>query len=422
MIPSHERARATAKYNLDLLRDTQFLAIATIGTLTTPATTQFRDSYREMRRWMGIWGLLAPEVGFFDSECITWAVCGALLENCLLGTGRTTTEEQRHDLLKITLDYLNSLCANTANPTAIVFNIYSQGTQRLVSRAVTVGAKFAMVDARFNMSLVGTLPCDPVPQNYDEGLQRFIKSHRDFLVIDCTSWHQSTSQRPLFYEDTIPRNVKAVMKFLRERYAATTTLEGPRSRLWAVPLVENDEEFQCTYAVGLAWISQTIDSPVGSLDYLIDGIVADIERENVLSFPADTTLITVAAATRADLQDLLRENDARAAAAALSTLSLAAPPAGEQTAPPGIEPGRRFRTASEAISRLRHDPAHASVEYDLAYEDRFEGLVWMGLEDWGGKETEDEDFIPAHRVRVLRRREDLHVVWNRVRRVDLTGM
>jgi uncharacterized protein (UPF0248 family) len=62
------------------------------------------------------------------------------------------------------------------------------------------------------------------------------------------------------------------------------------------------------------------------------------------------------------------------------------------------------------------------VEYDLAYEDRFEGLVWMGLEDWGGKETEDEDFIPAHRVRVLRRREDLHVVWNRARRVDLTGM
>ena len=410
MIPGHEHARATAKYNLDLLRDTQFLAIATVGTLETPARTQFREAYHGLRRWMGIRGLLAPRLGFFDSECITWVVCRALREERLLGTGRSARSQ--HDLLTITLTFLRLKCSNTADPTAIEFNIRSE-TRRNVSREITPEAKFAMVDALLYMSSVLW------PENYDEGLHQFMKSYEYFLIIDCCSWYQSTSYKALFYEDTVPRNIRAVMKFLRQRYAATPALQGPRSRLWAAALVENDEEFhECKYAVSLTWISQTMDGPVNSFDGVIDGIVADIEGEDVLSFPVDNSLITVAAAKRADLQSLLQENETSAAATGLSNLSLATPPAGERHAPSG----RRFRTAAEAISRLRYHPRHASVEYDLAYEDRFKGLVWMGLEDWGGKETEDEDFIPAHRVRVLRRREDRVVVWNRARRVDFPGM
>ena len=45
----------------------------------------------------------------------------------------------------------------------------------------------------------------------------------------------------------------------------------------------------------------------------------------------------------------------------------------------------------------------------------------MPLEEWGGKETEEEEFIPLHRVRTLRKLEDGEVIWDREGRVDRLG-
>lgn len=83
--------------------------------------------------------------------------------------------------------------------------------------------------------------------------------------------------------------------------------------------------------------------------------------------------------------------------------------------------GMKFRDARGAINRLRHDTAHSGIEYDVGYLDRFEGMRWMALENWGGKGTEEEDFIPEHRVRQIVRPVDGVVVWDREERVDRTG-
>ena len=82
---------------------------------------------------------------------------------------------------------------------------------------------------------------------------------------------------------------------------------------------------------------------------------------------------------------------------------------------------QRFRSARSAISRLRFDPKHAETEYDVGYEDRFEGIMWIALAKWGGKGTEEEDFIPEHRVKKIVRARDGVVVWDREERVDRTG-
>ena len=82
--------------------------------------------------------------------------------------------------------------------------------------------------------------------------------------------------------------------------------------------------------------------------------------------------------------------------------------------------GNKFPPASQALSRLRWDPAHIPYEYEVGYLDRFEGLMWLPLEQWG-KETEDEEFIPEHRIRILRKIEkggNGIVVWDREKRIS----
>lgn len=132
--------------------------------------------------------------------------------------------------------------------------------------------------------------------------------------------------------------------------------------------------------------------------------------------------ISNALAAAAELS--LRDPDATAhavraaqAARAPSLLHSPAPPPGTQ----GTQESRKFRPAHSALNRLRFDPAHADTAYDVGYLDRFEGLKWVPLAQWGGRGTEEEDFVPEHRVRRIVRVVDGWVVWEREGRVDRTG-
>lgn len=59
-----------------------------------------------------------------------------------------------------------------------------------------------------------------------------------------------------------------------------------------------------------------------------------------------------------------------------------------------------FRTEKEAMDQLRWDPKYAVVgTYEVGYVDRFsEELMWLPIEDWE-QTTEEEEFIPMHRIR-----------------------
>ena len=105
-------------------------------------------------------------------------------------------------------------------------------------------------------------------------------------------------------------------------------------------------------------------------------------------------------------------------------LQLSDSPSNTNTVLPSFEQsssGNKFPPASQILSRLRWDPAHTPYSYEVGYLDRFEGLMWLPLEQWG-KETEDEDFIPEHRIRIFRKIENRGVgivVWDREKRVCL---
>ena len=73
------------------------------------------------------------------------------------------------------------------------------------------------------------------------------------------------------------------------------------------------------------------------------------------------------------------------------------------------------------MNRLRWDPSHQAIEYEIGYVDRFEkDLIWKRLEEWESV-TEEEEFVPEHRIRQMRRKDDHFVVWDRGARLDLTG-
>ncbi|KAK7748886.1 hypothetical protein SLS53_000910 [Cytospora paraplurivora] len=78
----------------------------------------------------------------------------------------------------------------------------------------------------------------------------------------------------------------------------------------------------------------------------------------------------------------------------------------------------KFRTAADALNRLRWDPALDSGDYVVGYEDRFVGAMEKGLDMWKSEQTDDE-FIPQHRILYFKRRSDGMVVWDRMTRTDL---
>lgn len=59
-----------------------------------------------------------------------------------------------------------------------------------------------------------------------------------------------------------------------------------------------------------------------------------------------------------------------------------------------------FRTAKKILDQLRWDPKYAgSRDYEVGYEDRFsDALLWLPIEQWV-QTTEEEEFIPLHRIR-----------------------
>lgn len=92
----------------------------------------------------------------------------------------------------------------------------------------------------------------------------------------------------------------------------------------------------------------------------------------------------------------------------------------EQISPPPEVKGSRFRSAPDVLDRLRHDPMLNLAEYRIGYLERFEGIREMAAQSWI-KESTDEDWIPQHRIRYIKRVSAdgvQEVVWDRDERID----
>lgn len=82
--------------------------------------------------------------------------------------------------------------------------------------------------------------------------------------------------------------------------------------------------------------------------------------------------------------------------------------------PPGAG---KFRSATDALNRIRWDVSMDSSDYLVGYEDRFIGAQEKALDSWKTEQT-DEEFIPQHRILYFKRKSDAAIVWDRRSRVD----
>jgi hypothetical protein len=285
--------------------------------------------------------------------------------------------------------------------------------ERIISRYLTPDKLYA-INSALQTAISAETPRD---LDYNSQLQKFLRGFEYYLKLEFSSWETSPAQRAEFEDNLIPATVGEIMSYLLHEHSHEHHAAGLHIRLWPEPLAENELEHRSTFAVGLSRCPTGQSSPKEPMGRYASRIAVELS-EIASAQPAPSTSLTVVSpATGEELVSILQASKYGDAAGASANASHPAQPAGESTATAG-----RFRTAAEAISRLRHDPAHTAVEYDLGYEDRFDGLVWMGLENWGSWATEDENFVAEHRIRVLKRREDGVVVWDREKRIDRTGV
>ena len=78
---------------------------------------------------------------------------------------------------------------------------------------------------------------------------------------------------------------------------------------------------------------------------------------------------------------------------------------------------KKFRTAADAMNRIRWDPQLDSSDFVVGYEDRFMGAQEKDLGAWKTEQT-DEEFIPQHRILYFKRKSDGRTVWDRRTRFD----
>jgi uncharacterized protein (UPF0248 family) len=66
---------------------------------------------------------------------------------------------------------------------------------------------------------------------------------------------------------------------------------------------------------------------------------------------------------------------------------------------------------------LRWDPGLQKSNFTIGYLERFEGIKEIPVAKWI-TDTSDEDFIPQHRIKYVKRSSDGEIMWDREGRID----
>ncbi len=367
---------------------------------------KFTAAYSNLHYWALNNGIIGRELGYLDSETLIWNTYDAFK------TGKQRIAETKEDEDPITLitrtlyslyDHFNA--AIKAGTNHININTPSK---HLTTAHLTTSAVQAIRDAITKQASATKVLSSP-----EQGLAGFLSDCSDGLLIASLEIWQHSPTKVEELREQFREEVRPIGRFAHIIHGEPNTA-GVYTRIWPEALVEEGRPGRFVYAIAVCRSPGPQVEGAERLSHCSGCLVAAFVGKPP-SYNTAAGLIEVRQATAADFHGLLREP----VAGDLASTATAVAGVAEGLAGMGLE--ARFRTAGEVIGRLRHDPAHAGVEYDVGYEDRFAGTMWKTLEEWGwGGATEDEEWIPEHRVRQVRRRGDRVVVWDRVKRVDLT--
>ncbi|KAI7192843.1 hypothetical protein D0869_07243 [Hortaea werneckii] len=335
--------------------------------------------------------LLAPAFGFLDHEALMWMVYNVTRDSSIAPLYLAATERLAYAFWYkcAMLESFTQLEVHTPTRTNIASHVTPQAVQSLSKLGKCVVQYYSRKNLATELTSIlalfkGFAPID--------GYRRFIHSAKEYVLIEFELWSPNGPARRQMQQQ-IPDLVKAVATQLNARVWPKPLDSTPERSVFALALFDHRE--------GYAPSKQALPYRTRSYHYL----------ESLLPYDRTGAVISLTAQTGQHLQAKYPPEQ----------VEQPAPPT-HNVVPKLPAPGQRFRDARSAMEFLLYGSMHANTEYEVGYHDRFEGLKWIALADWRKKGVDHEDFIPLHRIRKLRRVADGTVVWDREKRVDLTGV
>jgi uncharacterized protein (UPF0248 family) len=370
------------RQNLARLQDTWHLLDRLEEDLNT-----FRHDYSTLRRWAEAAGIFSKAFGTLDAESLVWTLFNA----------KSVTVDSAIEQKSTLPIGIQSFIAHRSVQTILTpsgRSVHDPPPHIAANSHATIESEIDQLSQNPDLISLST------EQHY----QRFCQNFQATILASAECWAVDR-QRETFHSQ-LTTQITHLAKRLRG-----FNLEPQDLRFWPHAFKPSEDEW--LYAVGVNRLNPKIPKSQ----------TADLQTSlptSHLDLPSSLGLATLTLCPREQALALPTRHVAPPPSPSQFCDTCASPiPSPPSSSTPTTPSSNGFPPAAQVLSRLRWDPAHKPFEYEVGYLDRFEGLMWLPMEQWG-KATEEEDFIPEHRIRVFRRVErdgGRTVVWDRERRV-----
>jgi uncharacterized protein (UPF0248 family) len=400
---------------------------------------RFRKDFLRFYRWAENCGLVSERLAMLTVECLFVMFAQTITELLRSATQHGHTEVTQY---KPDQDYLCELFRSGA-----LHEFFSTGHPRdgdmkrlmieLPANHHNAAASISSEAARCFKAAIEDV-CRPLwrgepfklIEDAGEGFQNFLDNTSHMICITARCWDIKLRGQFL---DHMPEILVQFQTQFRESNKGLY-----QARLWPHMLPSNVNGFMgdCVYLADIHRVGIGMDKTDFEEEGYKDKLMVDLDQIfGSLEYNRQIMYLEFILTTPADVRESLY---AKSSASSASSPSPPPLPQAEPQPPSAVDfvailnpPSKKFRPFSSALSRLLWDPVHRGLQYEVGYVDRFpsaaadeDGLLWKPLDSWQ-RHTEEEDFVPEHRVRKIRRAADLDwsarlVVWDRDKRHDGT--
>lgn len=291
-----------------------------------------------------------------------------------------------------------------------------------------------------------------------QGPKDFLTTYKSYVKVDARFWGASLTRRRRFFgwlESRCVAVLVGVFFFSFPSYLSIyflTILDiGRKSkallpRIWPARFTDkeaqDETDYHASYLIGLSWADDSISKEdtkdaQSSLQAVLQSFESRLRSEERYYDPSSCWL-SVSVVQASDLVDAMidpnvyageygdsdseedsddeeeeddeDEDEVLDVRTRKEKKSLAA----TVPKPPGMG---KFRSAADAMNRIRWDMDIDESDYIIGFEDRFTGAKEKPLSQWKTEQT-DEEFIPQHRILYFKQKSSGEIMWERRTRID----
>ncbi|TQS32696.1 hypothetical protein Golomagni_06981 [Golovinomyces magnicellulatus] len=277
-----------------------------------------------------------------------------------------------------------------------------------------------------------------------QGPKDFLTAYKSYVKVDARFWGASPSQGRRFLGWLESRCVAVLVDIDRKANALLP-------RIWPARFTDkqaqDESEYHGFYLIGLSWHDASISrDDAKDAESALQTVLQNFEsrmRSDERYYDASSSWLSASIVKASDLRDAVldpnvyagdygdsgsdddsdeeeeeeeideddddSESNLRSSSKREKKCLAARGPK-----PPGMG---KFRSAADAMNRIRWDMGIDDSDYIIGFEDRFTGAMEKSLSLWKTEQT-DEEFIPQHRILYFKKKSDGEIMWERRTRID----